>query len=522
MFSTILSGALVGMECRLVEVEVDLSSGLPCFVMVGKLGAEVKESGERVRIALKNAGITIPPMHISINLSPAGFRKEGTGFDLPIAVGVLTALGRLPAGCGKDMLILGELGLNGEIRQTKGVLPLAVRAVKEGIRRCLVPAQNEKEAAAAKGMKAAGVSCLEQALEYLRLPEDKRDLCIPPKKGEPESLFQECLQREAGEERLDFADVRGQESVKRAALIAAAGFHHMLVIGPPGAGKTMIARRIPTILPPLTLEESLEVSSIYSIAGRLPAGKGLITRRPFLSPHHTVTPAALSGGGRVPGPGIVSLSHRGILFLDELPEFKRQTLDLLRQPLEDKEIQIARTSGSFTYPADMMLVAAMNPCPCGYYPDAGRCRCTPYEIHSYVSHISGPVLDRIDICAKASPIEVSHLQSGKKGCSSAAMRALVMEAQKRQAERYAGTSFRFNSDLKPGDMEKYCFLGEKEKGLMEKIFQTMHLSARAYHRMLKVARTIADLEGSVKIEAKHLKEAVCYRTVEQGGYEDGK
>ncbi|MDE7333668.1 MAG: YifB family Mg chelatase-like AAA ATPase [Lachnospiraceae bacterium] len=522
MFSTILSGTIVGMESRLVEVEVDLSAGLPCFVMVGKLGAEVKESGERVRIALKNAGIIIPPMHISINLSPAGFRKEGTGFDLPIAVGVLDALGRLPAGCGKDMLILGELGLNGEIRQTKGVLPLAVSAVKAGIRQCLVPVQNAKEAAAAKGMKSVGVSHLGQVMAYLKLSGEKRDMLIRPEKEEPESLLQESRQKEEEEERLDFADIMGQESVKRAALIAAAGFHHMLITGPPGAGKTMIARRMSTILPPLTLEESLEVSSVYSIAGRLPAEKGLITRRPFLSPHHTVTPAALSGGGRIPGPGIISLSHRGILFLDELPEFKRQTLDLLRQPLEDKEIQIARSSGCFTYPADMMLVAAMNPCPCGYYPDTGRCRCTPFEIHSYTGHISGPVLDRIDIHAEASPIEVSQLQSGKRGISSAFMRERVMKARDRQEKRYAGTSFRFNSDLKPGDMEKYCPLGEGEKELMEKMFHTMHLSARAYHRVLKVARTIADLEGSRRIEAKHLREAVCYRAVEQGGYGDDK
>ena len=317
------------------------------------------------------------------------------------------------------------------------------------------------------------------------------------------------------EEKLDFSQIVGQEGVKRAAMIAACGFHHLLIVGPPGAGKTMIAKRIPGILPPLSLEESLEVSSLYSIAGRLPAGQPLITNRPFLNPHHTISPQALSGGGRLPQPGVVSLSHRGVLFLDELPEFKRQTLDLLRQPLEDKQIQIARSTGSFTYPADVMLIGAMNPCPCGYFPDKNRCSCTPFEVHNYLSHISGPVLDRIDICIRAPKVEIAQLQAGKRGESSKTMREKVMEGRERQKSRYRGTTFRFNSDLGAGDVERYCRLDQKEKEMMQKLFQTMDLSARAYHKVLKVARTIADLEGSDKIKSEHLTEAVCYRGGEE-------
>ena len=309
----------------------------------------------------------------------------------------------------------------------------------------------------------------------------------------------------------DFAEIAGQESVKNAALIAAAGFHHMLIMGPPGSGKTMIARRLPTILPPLSPKESLEVTSIYSISGRLGKDAGLITERPFLSPHHTISPQALCGGGKVPRPGLLSLGHRGVLFLDELPEFKRQTLDLLRQPMEDKEIRIARSSGFFTYPADVMVVGAMNPCPCGYYPDRNKCRCTPFEIRRYLSNISGPVLDRIDICVEASRVELSQLKKRKGGESSQSMRRRVMAARRRQEERYAGTHIRFNADLEAGDLEKYCAPDADGAALMEKMFRVMDLSARAYHRILKVARTIADLSGSPSVLKEHISQAVCYR-----------
>lgn len=512
MFSTILSGTIYGIKSYLVHVEVDLSSGLPCFVMVGRLGAEVKESGERVRIALKNTGIAIPPMHISVNLSPADLRKEGTGFDLAIAVGVLIAMERLPRHCADGMLILGELGLDGEVKPVRGVLPAAMCAALQGVGRCLVPKENVREAAAAVGMKAVGVSCLRQVMDYLKCPPESRDAMLPPEALDQKKLFYKKTDKEKKTGRGDFSEIVGQESVKRAALIAAAGFHHMLITGPPGAGKTMIAKCMPSILPPLSLEESLEITSIYSVSGNLPAGSSLLAERPFLSPHHTVSPQALSGGGKVPRPGVISLAHRGVLFLDELPEFKRQTLDLLRQPLEERKIQIARTGGSFTYPADVMLVGAMNPCPCGYYPDRNKCRCTPSEIHHYLSHISGPILDRIDLCANAFRIEIRQLQAKKKSESSKDMREKVMRARKQQEIRYKGTGYRFNSELAPGDMDRYCHLEKEEMEMLEKIFGTFALSARAYHKLLKVARTIADLEANDSIMKKHLMEAVCYQT----------
>ncbi|NBJ91645.1 ATP-binding protein [bacterium 1xD42-62] len=357
LFSTILSGTVYGVEGNLIQVEVDLSSGLPCFVMVGSLSSEVKESGERVRVALKNMGIRMPPMHVAVNLSPADLRKAGTGFDLPIAIGVLAAMEKIPPASAEGILVMGELGLNGEIRPVKGVLPIAAGAFKAGVRKCIVPKENAKEAALA-GLKTAGVLELSQVIDYLKLSAQEQDIKLPPEQMDINLLLGELAQGDGYE--VDFSEIVGQESVKRAALIAAAGFHHLLIKGPPGGGKTMIAKRIPTILPDLSLEENLEVSSIYSIAGKLPKGSCLLRERPFLNPHHTISPQALSGGGKVPKPGVISLAHRGVLFLDELPEFKRQTLDLLRQPLEEKSIQIDRSSGSFTFPADVMLVGAMN------------------------------------------------------------------------------------------------------------------------------------------------------------------
>lgn len=500
MLSTIISGAVYGVQSHLIQVEVDVSQGLPCFQIVGLPGSEVREARERVKVALKNVGVKLPPMCINVNLSPADLPKNGTMFDLPVAVGMMAALGKLKKEETEGILLLGELGLSGELKPVKGVLPIAREAAARGIRKCLLPVENAWEAGLIQDMESVGAASVQEAVKLLQGKE----------RGTTEGL-QGKAQGEEDEEFLDFADINGQPVLKRAAEVAAAGFHNLLIIGAPGSGKTMLARRIPSILPPLSLEESMEVSTIYSICGLLQSAGSLKTTRPFLHPHHTITGRALAGGGRIPMPGVISLAHRGVLFLDELPEFKRETLDILRQPLEDRKVQIARSSGSQCYPADFMLVGAMNPCPCGFYPDRDRCRCTPYEVKRYLSRVSGPILDRMDICVEALPMGFSEITAKEKGESSAAVRERVMAARQIQESRFEGTRLRFNADMGPGEVERYCRLGKRELRYMERMFSSMQLSARAYHRILKVARTIADLAGGGRIEEIHLAEAICYR-----------
>lgn len=505
MFGKVMGAVVVGIEGVLVQVEADISNGLPSFDMVGYLGAEVREARERVKTALRNSGFVLQPSRITINLSPANLRKQGNGFDLPIAVALLMAAGYLTKEETDGILFAGELSLDGSVKGIRGVLSLSSCAMEHGVKQIVVPMENAKEAAIIQGISSFGVFNLAEMVAFLK----------EPVKRQPTLVNTEELLKRRKDDSLDFSEMHGQRRIKRAAEIAAAGFHNLLYIGPPGSGKTMAAKRIPTILPPMTLSESVEVSKVYSIAGLLPEGEPLIAKRPFRHPHHTVSAVALVGGGRIPKPGEISLAGKGILFLDELPEFQREALEILRQPLEEHRVVISRAHGTYTYPADFQLICAMNPCKCGYYPDRSKCRCTFAEIRKYLSRISKPLLDRIDICVETPRVEYMDLVSGEREEDSASIRLRVEGAMEVQRKRYEKEEFLFNSQLNGKTIKKYCILEKKGKELMEQAFLRMELSVRAYEKILKVARTIADLDGEEQILSSHLAEAISYREVDQ-------
>lgn len=505
MYSSVLSAAIFGLEARKVRVEADVSNGLPGSVMVGYLAGQVKESMERVRTALKNSGFDLEPKKITVNLSPSGFKKEGNSFDLPVALAVLSAYGRLREESLQGVFVAGELGLNGEVCPVPGILPMVLSAKKEGCKVCMVPRKNQKEAELAGALPVIGVGDLKEAVGYLRekaLLQKQEDL--------PKAAFQGKIFQNGG-----FQDIHGQKEAKRAAEIAVSGFHNLLLIGPPGSGKSLLSSRIPSILPPMTNEEALEISCIYSIAGLLTEEQPMLFTRPFRSPHHTISPQALAGGGQRPKPGEISLAHRGILFLDELPEFSRRALEVLRQPLEERKILISRSLYTMEFPADFMLLAAMNPCKCGYYPDKNRCTCTEGEIHGYLHKISWPLLDRMDLCTEVSHVPFHDIQNMGTEESSAVIRKRVETVHGIQKERYEKTPYRFNGDLDTAGIVRYCTLQSAEERMMERLYNKLGLTARGYHRILKVARTLADMAGEHRIREEQLLEAVSFRAVDK-------
>lgn len=505
-FSSVASASVQGLHVEIIHAEADVSNGLPMFHMVGYLSSEVKEASERVRTAIKNSGIQLPPKKTVINLAPATVKKRGPSYDLPIALSVLISMGNIPERKLEGVLVIGELSLDGTVREVTGVLPIVLEAKRQGYHTCILPKANAQEGAIVTGIHIVGVMHLREICAYLNDEEE-----IPYESSEAcPAHIENSVQYLA-----DYQDIRGQELVKRAAEVAVAGGHNLLLVGPPGSSKSMIAGRIPTILPPLTEAESMEITKIYSVMGLLNEERPLITERPFRSVHHTVTKAALIGGGMIPVPGEISLAHGGVLFLDELAEFQKPVLEVLRQPLEERQIRLSRSQGNYVFPANFMLVAALNPCPCGNYPDIDKCNCTPSQIRQYLGHVSQPFLDRIDICVESPRVSYDDLHSPGHAESSASIRKRVCKARKRQEERYLGTSIRTNAMLNAGEVERYCTLGEKEERLMKQAFQSLGLTARTYHKVLKAARTVADLEGEEEIRTDHLKEAISYRAIDK-------
>lgn len=501
MLARVNACAVIGLEGVIVDVEVDVTAGVkPPIIIVGLPDVSVQESRERVQSAIRNTGLEYPRKKVRVNLAPATVRKEGSAYDLPIALGILLASRQLPPECMKESLVMGELSLDGSVRHIRGVLPMAAVARQEGFKRVFVPAEDAPEAAIFPDLEVVPVNSLFALYQHLtgtaRIPPQP-----PLEADQVEAIVQ-----------TDFKEIKGQEHVKRALEVAAAGAHNLLMIGPPGSGKTLMARALPSILPRMTIDESLDVTRIYSVADALPVGIPLIKNRPFRSPHHTISHAGLVGGGNWPHPGEISLAHRGVLFLDEFPEFGSRTLEVLRQPLEDKVVTISRAQGTLTFPANFQLVAAMNPCPCGFYGDPTHpCTCAPGSVIKYQRRISGPLMDRIDIHVEVPRVDYEKLSDSRLGEASSVISQRVETARQVQRERFKGTSLASNADMHPAQVRQFCALDESCRSLMRAAMNQLQLSARAYHRILKLARTIADLGGSAQIAAPHLAEALQYR-----------
>ena len=507
MLAKVLSSAVIGIDAFLVEVEVDITSGLPTFTTVGLPEASVKESKERVKSAISNSGYTFPDDRITVNLAPAHIKKEGTGFDLPIALGILTATQIISQNIISKYLVLGELSLDGRIKPVKGSLPMALAAKNAGYDGIIVPYDNGREASVVAGITVLPVKTLPQLVGFFR-----GFTKIEPEKTDISKIFDYGNTFD-----VDFSEVKGQEHVKRSLEVAAAGGHNLIMIGPPGSGKTMLAKRVPTILPPITFEEAIETTKIFSVIGMLPKDEALITKRPFRSPHHTISDAGLIGGGHIPRPGEVSLAHHGVLFLDELSEFKKHVLEVLRQPLEDLQVTISRAALTLTYPSSFMLIAAMNPCPCGYFSDPKHeCRCTYPQIHRYRSKISGPLMDRIDIHVEVPAVPYKDLVGESNSESSEVIGARVTAARAHQYERFKRTKIYCNAQMINRHIKKHCRIDDASCDLLENAIDKLGFSARAYNRILKIARTIADLDDASDIGVDHIAEAVQYRSLDRG------